>query len=307
MARTDCTVFQEDLKAYSDGELASARRAQVEAHLAQCPSCRAELHSYEQIAVNLRDWEGVSAVRLSPELRNRVLHEINTPSPPAEEPWWRQWLRPSPWMTWGGVGAVATAAVVTFLSFQFQKSLSPLPGETASAPPSIANAGATAQTESQPLADSTESLTINSPSASAVGSSMKSTAKSSAPPSPVKGEVGNRSVDNAGMRKPAAKERVPQARAEGGSSQFQSSVDASLTLKVQDPVLVAEEITQLVSRISDATIQGEGLVLTMTVPAQRLEEVLSLVKQLGTARIEKAPSTATDSTGVSRLRVTLNP
>ena len=43
------------LDEYYDGELSPARRRQVEAHLAQCPDCRAELEQMRQLSALLNE------------------------------------------------------------------------------------------------------------------------------------------------------------------------------------------------------------------------------------------------------------
>jgi anti-sigma factor RsiW len=43
------------LAEYHDGELSPARRRQVEAHLAECPACRAELEQMRQLSALLQD------------------------------------------------------------------------------------------------------------------------------------------------------------------------------------------------------------------------------------------------------------
>ena len=41
--RTDCDLYSEDLSAFYDGELEVKRSGEVEAHLQQCPACKAAL------------------------------------------------------------------------------------------------------------------------------------------------------------------------------------------------------------------------------------------------------------------------
>ena len=44
-----------ELTAFLDGALAPAERAEVEAHLAACPSCRVKLDAYRAIARTLHE------------------------------------------------------------------------------------------------------------------------------------------------------------------------------------------------------------------------------------------------------------
>ena len=68
---TDHTLFQDDLKAYADGELAWPRRLAVRRHLTRCASCREELTQMTQIAEDLRASEPADA--LDPALRTKIL------------------------------------------------------------------------------------------------------------------------------------------------------------------------------------------------------------------------------------------
>ena len=47
-------TFQDDLKAYADGELPLLRRFAVRRHLTHCASCREEISQMTQIAEDLR-------------------------------------------------------------------------------------------------------------------------------------------------------------------------------------------------------------------------------------------------------------
>jgi anti-sigma factor RsiW len=65
----DC-VFANQLNAYHDGELDEAVREQVQAHLATCPSCRAELSQLVSLSKLL---EESLAVEITP-LTRQALH-----------------------------------------------------------------------------------------------------------------------------------------------------------------------------------------------------------------------------------------
>lgn len=64
----NCPTPQE-LSAYFDRELATARAAEVESHLADCPSCVNELATYAAFSRSLASTEPVA---LSPAARNRI-------------------------------------------------------------------------------------------------------------------------------------------------------------------------------------------------------------------------------------------
>ena len=86
---TDHARFQDDLKAYADGELTWPRRLAIRRHLTRCASCREELTQMTQIAEDLRASEPADA--LDPALRAKILgitEEEPTPvrsSPPLPE------------------------------------------------------------------------------------------------------------------------------------------------------------------------------------------------------------------------------
>ena len=53
----NCKNYEEDLKAYIDGELPKLRSFAVRRHLTQCASCREEIITMTQIAEELRSIE----------------------------------------------------------------------------------------------------------------------------------------------------------------------------------------------------------------------------------------------------------
>ena len=75
---TDCTRFEDDLKAYADGELSPLRRALVRRHLTRCASCREEIIAMTQISEDLRSSEPEDA--LPPSLREKILAAPGTGS-----------------------------------------------------------------------------------------------------------------------------------------------------------------------------------------------------------------------------------
>jgi len=68
---TEHSPFQDDLKAYADGELPLPRRLAVRLHLTRCASCREEMTQMTQIAEDLRASEPDAA--LDPTLRAKIL------------------------------------------------------------------------------------------------------------------------------------------------------------------------------------------------------------------------------------------
>ena len=75
---TDHAVFQDDLKAYADGELPWLRRRAVRRHLTHCASCREEIALMTQLTEDLRGSEPTDA--LDPALRARIVG-IAPPAP----------------------------------------------------------------------------------------------------------------------------------------------------------------------------------------------------------------------------------
>jgi anti-sigma factor RsiW len=109
----DCTPYQEDLRAYLDGELPPARRMAVRLHLARCAACREEINTMEQIGNDLRAGDAAS---LDPGLRAKILAGLDEAAPasseiPAEPKPVPKWRR-RPVMIWG----TAAALVITWFA-----------------------------------------------------------------------------------------------------------------------------------------------------------------------------------------------
>ncbi len=68
---TDCAYYEDDLKAYADGELNWLRRRAVRRHLTHCASCREEIAAMTQMTEDLRATEPEDA--LPPSLREKLL------------------------------------------------------------------------------------------------------------------------------------------------------------------------------------------------------------------------------------------
>ncbi len=69
-----CMKYQNDLKAYADGELSWLRRAAVRRHLTHCASCQEEILEMTQITEELRSSEPENA--LPPSLREKILADV---------------------------------------------------------------------------------------------------------------------------------------------------------------------------------------------------------------------------------------
>lgn len=108
-----CERFQDDLRAYLDGELSVARRLAVRLHLARCASCREEADIMEQLSNDLRAGD---AGTLEPGLRAKILSGLHEAAPdpidetlepaePAPIPKWRR----KPMVLWGATATVLLA------------------------------------------------------------------------------------------------------------------------------------------------------------------------------------------------------
>ena len=97
MDATSTCDRREDLVAYLYGESEADERERLEAHLAACESCAAEVDALRSVRRSLAAWTPPEA-----ELGFRIVSD----PPRREAPWWRVGLRPA----WGL--AAASAAVV---------------------------------------------------------------------------------------------------------------------------------------------------------------------------------------------------
>ncbi|MBB6053795.1 zf-HC2 domain-containing protein [Armatimonas rosea] len=102
------SALQEDLKAYLDGELPTARRVAVERHLTDCAACQSELEGLRLLSTTLV--EALPAAAPLPDaLRARILASLPESAAPRpfSLPFWR---RPGPMAAFSGVLAMGCAA-----------------------------------------------------------------------------------------------------------------------------------------------------------------------------------------------------
>jgi len=100
----------DDLKAYADGELSPLRRALVRRHIARCARCQQETETMKKISVTFAADKGLNGTALAPDLRARLLGQMQAATPPPRVtppvPLWRR----SPGLVFGS-GAVAALAM----------------------------------------------------------------------------------------------------------------------------------------------------------------------------------------------------
>lgn len=122
----NCVETQENLDALIDGELAGALQANAEAHLKECPACRAEYEKRQAVGAYLRQNWQISA---SAELDKQVFgafrqfqrqKQLVEPSAPAQETRTEKnaWFG-TPWLSWGT--AFAVLVLTAFAAFQIGK------------------------------------------------------------------------------------------------------------------------------------------------------------------------------------------
>jgi anti-sigma factor RsiW len=101
-----CAELRAELVAFLDEELAPEARARVEAHLADCAACRAEL---ERLWKALGALDALPATQPGPGFEARLEAALARERKPA---WWARWLRPAPALALGGALAAALLLVV---------------------------------------------------------------------------------------------------------------------------------------------------------------------------------------------------
>ena len=71
-----CKLYEHELSAYLDGELPSARKLRLEAHLRVCPHCQGELHELSGISHYIR--AASQQLRVSQDFDQRVLRAMTS-------------------------------------------------------------------------------------------------------------------------------------------------------------------------------------------------------------------------------------
>jgi anti-sigma factor RsiW len=117
MASPHCTSVQ--MSAHLDGELSPAERVALEAHLAGCPACTAQMAALRAVGAALRrrfeaqadavDFSGFTAA---------VLGRLKPYRPPLGERLsvaWEEWRRHRPGTLFGGFGLTAAAVLAVLL------------------------------------------------------------------------------------------------------------------------------------------------------------------------------------------------
>lgn len=87
-----CRLYQKQLSAYLDGELAATRAARLEAHLRVCPHCRGELNSMLGIADHVK--AASRGLQVSQDFDQRVLRAVGYLRTGREQVAQRSFLRP---------------------------------------------------------------------------------------------------------------------------------------------------------------------------------------------------------------------
>jgi anti-sigma factor RsiW len=107
----DCTLDRHLLEGCLDGELSFERTLEVEAHLASCRGCSADVQSWKDVraAMQLSDLYHRAPASLEEKLRNLVAHESRS----ERLPWFQRWI-------WAGGGA-AFATVALLLTFMITR------------------------------------------------------------------------------------------------------------------------------------------------------------------------------------------
>ncbi|MFA5535809.1 MAG: zf-HC2 domain-containing protein [Bacillota bacterium] len=106
-----CSKIQADISAFLDGELTSAEKKQVEAHLASCEVCSQELKNIEKTIYILHSLNFVEPPEnFGLELEKKLI-KISRQKPPAS-----RWKTRS-WFSLGAVAAVLVLIVVSINSF----------------------------------------------------------------------------------------------------------------------------------------------------------------------------------------------
>jgi anti-sigma factor (TIGR02949 family) len=114
-AAIDCSEVVRSLDAYLDGELAEPEQAELEAHLAACPTCRTRVEAEGRVRTALRArlrralGSGSIAGHAPPELRERIHLALAR----GRRPTWRRVLAPLPLAALAACAAGVLLVLVT--------------------------------------------------------------------------------------------------------------------------------------------------------------------------------------------------
>jgi anti-sigma factor RsiW len=114
----DCTLHGHLLEAYLDGELGFERTLEVEAHLASCPVCSAEIQGWKNIRTTL---QGPELYHRAPADLEAKLRKLLPQAQSQRAPWFQR----SIWALGGA--AFATAALL--ISFVLTRPVAPSPDQ----------------------------------------------------------------------------------------------------------------------------------------------------------------------------------
>jgi hypothetical protein len=113
---TACEHVRPDLGAYALGALEPAEAAAVEAHLAACPECAAELARLEGLPSLLARADGLEIPPAPAALEERILDRVAASRPRRRRSWWpRRFGTLSAAVAGLAVGAVATALAIAVI------------------------------------------------------------------------------------------------------------------------------------------------------------------------------------------------
>ncbi|MCL6475016.1 MAG: zf-HC2 domain-containing protein [Firmicutes bacterium] len=108
----ECTKIKAKLADYSVGLLAEREKQMVEAHLAQCPSCAAELRALERVDRVLRT---VEPEEPPAHLWNSIRARIEAEPQRVQIPFWQRWFS-VPRLALGGAAAAAVLVAIAYFS-----------------------------------------------------------------------------------------------------------------------------------------------------------------------------------------------
>ena len=290
----NCKNYEEDLKAYIDGELPKLRSFAVRRHLTQCASCREEIVTMTQIAEELRSTESEEVLPAS--LREKILGD-RPPAPilggqsggPADTD--RHSSRKRPTLAWGLAGAalIAWFAITPILQ---KGGVNPQ------------NSSPVASVGHAPLKEGTDTLTFRQ-------QANESPHVSASAPAPTTLTYGssNRVMtkDASGSGHALVTNAAPSSSTLGTTQTFESSAnsisspdplrqvhkEASIGVQVPNPETTGDTVATMVKEIggyvaaNNLSTGDDGLKsseMTVKVPVTQFEPFLAKVAKLGSVQ-----------------------